>query len=382
MPTEGGANHIYGENINIKSSEFNDNQASASSDIETSTGGGAIHVEGKNATIKDSTFNANSALKGGAIFIIVNETDVVDCNFTANSVFKFDLNEGFGGAIYLEDAHDTDILGSTFIDNTASINGGAIDWHEGCTEGQIVGCEFINNTARANAGAVFWFGYKGIIKDSNFTNNRANGTEKCIMGNSGDGGAIMWTGSYGGVENCIFTDNYAKDHGGAVFLRGVEGRADCTNNSFKDSIFENNVAGSNGGAIDWHDGASNGRIENSVFNNNTAHRSAGALYWNGHDGGIYGSNFTNNRVVGDNPSSAGKGGDGGAVIWLGPNGLANECIFINNSAPKNGGAVYLESSSLGDSSNTICSNSYFANNTAGVDGGAIKWNEGSEKGRI
>ena len=282
----------------------------------------------------------------------------------------------------MEDAHDTDILGSTFIDNTASINGGAIDWHEGCTDGQIVGCEFINNTARANAGAVFWFGNKGIIKDSNFTNNRANGTEKCIMGNSGDGGAIMWTGSYGGVENCIFTDNYAKDHGGAVFLRGVEGRADCTNNSFKDSIFENNVAGSNGGAIDWHDGASNGRIENSVFNNNTAHRSAGALFWNGHDGVIYGSNFTNNRVVGDNPSSAGKGGAGGAVIWLGPNGLADECIFINNSAPKNGGAVYLESSSLGDSSNTIFSNSYFANNTAGVDGGAINWNEGSEKGRI
>ncbi len=382
VPTEGGAIHIHGENINIKSSEFNDNQASASSDIETSTGGGAIHVEGKNATIKDSTFNANSALKGGAIFIIVNETDVVDCNFTANSVFNYDLNEGFGGAIYLEDAHGTDILGSTFIDNTASINGGAIDWHEGCTDGQIVGCEFINNTARANAGAVFWFGNKGIIKDSNFTNNRANGAEKCIMGNSGDGGAIMWTGSYGSVENCIFTDNYAKDHGGAVFLRGVEGRADCTNNSFKDSIFENNVAGSNGGAIDWHYGASNGRIENSVFNNNTAHRSAGALYWNGHDGVIYGSNFTNNRVVGDNPSSAGKGGDGGAVIWLGPNGLANECIFINNSAPKNGGAVYLESSSLGDSSNTIFSNSYFANNTAGVDGGAINWNEGSEKGRI
>ena len=382
MPTEGGAVHIFGENINIKSSEFDNNHANAMAGTENSTGGGAIYVQGKNASISESKFNANSALKGGAIFIIVNETDVVDCNFTANSVFNYDLNEGFGGAIYLEDAHDTNILGSTFIDNTASINGGAIDWHEGCTDGQIVGCEFINNTARANAGAVFWFGNKGIIKDSNFTNNRANGTEKCIMGNSGDGGAIMWTGSYGSVENCIFTDNYAKDHGGAVFLRGVEGRADCTNNSFKDSIFENNVAGSNGGAIDWHYGASNGRIENSVFNNNTAHRSAGALFWNGHDGVIYGSNFTNNRVVGDNPSSAGKGGDGGAVIWLGSNGLADECIFINNSAPKNGGAVYLESSSLGDSSNTIFYNSYFANNTAGVDGGAINWNEGSEKGRI
>ena len=382
IPTEGGAIHIFGENINIKSSEFDNNQANAKTSTENSNGGGAIYVKGQNATISESTFNENSALKGGAIVIIVNETDIVDCNFTANSVFNYDITQGFGGAVYLEDAHNTDILGSTFIDNTASINGGAIDWHEGCTDGQIVGCEFTNNSASANAGAVFWFGNEGIIKDSNFTNNRANGTEKCIMGNSGDGGAIMWTGSYGTVENCLFTDNYAKDHGGAVFLRGVEGRADCTNNTFKDSIFENNVAGSNGGAIDWHDGASNGRIENSLFNNNTAHRSAGALFWNGYDGVITGSNFTNNKVIGDNPSSAGKGGDGGAIVWLGPNGLADECIFINNSAPRNGGAVYLESSSLGDSSNTVFSNSYFANNTAGVDGGAIDWSEGSEKGRV
>ena len=365
MPTEGGAIHIYGENININSSEFKDNHASAGSNSESSTGGGAIYVEGKNATISDSTFDANSALKGGAIFVIVNETNIINSNFTENSAFNYDdVTKGVGGAVYLENAHNTDIVGSTFINNTASINGGAVDWHEGCSDGQIDNCLFADNSAGANAGAVFWFGNGGIIKDSNFTNNRANGTSVCIMGNSGDGGAIMWTGSYGTVDGCTFTDNYANDNGGAVFLRAVEGRAECTENTFANSVFENNHAETDGGAIAWHEGASKGTVEDSTFMNNSANANGGAISWIGHEGSIKGSNFTINTAD-----------KGGAVFWSGIKGDIQNSRFVSNNATQ-GGAMFLQHCAHGEDMDISITDSYFENNTAVNDGGAINWYNG------
>ena len=382
ITTAGGAIYIIGDNINVTSSNFTDNDAKAYNENVT-RGGGAVYIEGNNANISSSYFSNNTALKGGAVFITGNHTQIYDTDFIENSVTNFTVMEGFGGAVYLEKAHDSDITRSNFINNTASINGGAIDWHEGATDGQIVDCVFENNTAGANAGAVFWFGTGGIIKGSNFTNNKANGTVACIMGNFGDGGAIMWTGSNGTVDDCNFINNTAAQRGGSVFLRGVEGRAICDNNTFKNSHFENNSAGTNGGAIDWYQGATNGAIENSTFEHNVANRSAGAVFWNGDTGKIVSSNFTNNYVTGTNINPDNNNtSNGGAIMWLGSNGLVDDCIFVNNTAPRLGGAVYLEASSFGSAENTTFSNSYFENNTAGINGGAINWHEGAKDGRI
>ena len=379
--TVGGAITIVGDNVNVTSCNFTDNHANAINE-NLSLGGGAFYIEGNNANISDSKFEENTALKGGAVYVTGNNTKVYDSNFTRNSVTNFTVMEGFGGAIYLENSHNSDFTRCNFVNNSASINGGAIDWHEGATDGQISECIFENNTAGANAGAIFWFGTGGTIKDSNFTNNKANGTVQCVMGNAGDGGAIMWTGSNGTVDNCNFIDNEAKDHGGAVFLRGIPGRAQCDNNSFINSHFENNTAGTNGGAVDWHQYATNGTIENCTFENNVANRAGGAVYWNGEDGTIVISNFTNNRATGKNLTAAGKGGDGGAIVWIGSNGLVDDCNFINNTANKTGGAVYLEAFNLGECNNTTFANSHFENNTAGVNGGAINWNGGATNGKI
>ncbi|WP_295113878.1 CARDB domain-containing protein [uncultured Methanobrevibacter sp.] len=380
--TAGGAIYIIGNNVNVTSSNFTDNDAKAFNENVT-RGGGAFYIEGNNANISSSYFENNTALKGGAVFITGNHTQFYDSNFTKNSVTNFTVMEGFGGAIYLENSHNSDITRCIFDQNTASINGGAIDWHEGATDGQIVDCIFTNNTAGANAGAVFWFGVGGIIKGSNFTENKANGTVKCVMGNFGDGGAIMWTGSNGTVDDCNFINNTANQRGGAVFLRSVEGRAPCDNNTFKNSHFEDNTAGTNGGAIDWYQGATNGAIENSTFEHNVANRSAGAVFWNGNTGKIVSSNFTNNYVTGTNVNPDNNNtGNGGAIMWLGSNGLVDDCIFVNNTAPRLGGAVYLEASSFGSAENTTFSNSYFENNAAGINGGAINWHEGAKNGKI
>ena len=363
IPTVAGALNIIGENINISSSTFKSNNAVATNDND-STGAGAIYIEGNNATISNSLFDSNHALKGGAIFIVVNDTDVIDCNFTANSVNHFSyLLNGLGGAVYLENASDSDFIGCSFLNNTASINGGAIDWHEGCVDGLIDDCLFADNSAAANGGAIYWFGEGGVIKNSNFTNNKANGTAKCILGNFGEGGAIMWTGSNGDVENCIFANNNANQHGGAVFLRGVEGHANCTNNSFINSQFENNSA-ADGGALYWAEGSDNGNVVSSSFTNNTALENGGAIYWNGHNGTIRDSNFTKNTAL-----------KGGAVYWSGDEGNIHGSRFISNSATE-GGAIFIQNNTKSTNINLLIDDSYFESNTALNDGGAVNWNEG------
>ena len=124
----------------------------------------------------------------------------------------------------------------------------------------------MNNSAKANGGAVYWFGTNGTIEGSNFTDNRALGTATGPYGESGCGGAVIWTGSNGLVDDCNFINNSAVKNGGAVYLRNLTAGG-CDNTTFSNSRFEKNSAAVNGGAVDWHDGASKGRVENSSFVN-------------------------------------------------------------------------------------------------------------------
>ncbi|MBQ9025488.1 MAG: DUF11 domain-containing protein, partial [Methanobrevibacter sp.] len=351
MPTEGGAIHIYGENININSSEFNNNKACAESDAETSTGGGAIYVEGKNATVSDSKFNANSALKGGAIFIIVNETKVIGSNFTDNSAFNFDdETKGVGGAIYLENAHNSEIIESNFVNNTASINGGAINWNECADNGRIENSVFENNTASEDGGAVFWTGYEGIISESNFTTNTAN-----------RGGAVFWTGHDGKIQDSRFISNNATQ-GGAVFLQH-DAKGENIGMNIENSYFENNTASEDGGAINWHDG-NNVNIVDSTFVQNTAKR-GGAVFINATDGGVNGSGFTYNEAI-----------LGGAVYLNNERLTISKDDFDYNNAVQ-GGAIYMAAdNNKVDGSNFNYNNATYTLRVNGTDnrktkGGAI-----------
>ena len=87
----------------------------------------------------------------------------------------------------------------------------------------------------------------------------------------------MWTGAIGYVYDCTFTSNEAKynedqssgGRGGAVYLQGSD-EGNCTNTTFDKCTFTANKAGTNGGAIDWHEGAEYGKVSHSIFVNNTA----------------------------------------------------------------------------------------------------------------
>ena len=243
---------------------------------------------GEKGLIKGSNFTSNRANgtapgtygdsgMGGAVIWTGSHGLVDDCIFEENHAANS------GGAVYLRDldsgnCDNTTFSNSKFFNNTAGVNGGAIEWNKGATNGKIENSVFEDNSAKANGGAVFWYGEKGTIQSSNFTGNRANGTAQGTYGDSGMGGAVIWTGSNGTVDDCIFENNYAEANGGAVYLRNLTAN-DCDNNVFTNSKFFNNTAGVNGGAVDWHKGATNGRIEDSVFEDNSAKVNGGAVFW-------------------------------------------------------------------------------------------------------
>ena len=359
---------------------------------------GAAGMQSDHTLVYNSTFRYNRAIGdrfdkqgcGGAIVFRGSEGYVYNCTFTNNTALKQ------GGALFVrpldnENNTHTGYVLCTFINNTAGINGGAVNWFGNAYNGYIYNATFINNTAKRSGGAVYWSGHGGTITHSNFTGNKALGIAKAqdAFGNptfGGDGGAVIWIGPHGSVDDCRFIDNEAAKRGGAVYLQGTISE-NCTDTNFTNVYFRDNVAGTNGGAVDWNKGAHDGLVDNATFINNVAKRSGGAIYWNGNTGTIQNSNFTGNKALGINNSTDAfgvvtYGGDGGAVIWIGSEGTVDNCRFIDNEACKRGGAVYLQGTSDGNCENTNFINSYFRNNTAGTNGGAIDWNKGAHDGLV
>ena len=382
------------ENGKVIKSTFTNNTAKRS--------GGAIHWSGHYGTISASNFTDNKATgdvigeingvtgggDGGAVLWVGSHGIIKDnCNFIDN------FAKYRGGAIFVhgnstENCTNTTVTMSKFENNIAGLNGGAIDWQSGTTNGILSYSTFTNNTAYRSGGAVYWYGTNGTVSNCDFTDNHALGTvdahDQGIVTYptfGGNGGAILWTGSIGKVENTNFTNNDALHNGGAVYLQSSVDN-NCTNTSFTDCIFESNIAGLNGGAIDWHEGATEGNVYNSKFINNIANSNGGAIFWSGHNGEIHYSNFTNNTAKGLVADGYGNIGDGGAIIWSGTNGTVTDCWFVNNSADRRGGAVYLQNSTHENCTNTAFEYVYFINNTAGTNGGAIDWHEGAHNGHV
>ena len=386
----GGAVEFYKYALNgiIVNSTFNDNIANRS--------GGAVYWYGDTGEIINVSFTGNKALgnvmapssygdnttggDGGAIMWTGQNGIVDNCTFTDNYASQR------GGAVFLQGSVDGDCINTTFsscdfISNEAGLNGGAIDWHECAHDGLVTMSNFRDNIAASNGGAIFWDGHNGRILHSNFTNNSANGLITDTHGNFGDGGAIIWSGINGTVDDCRFIDNNASQRGGGVFLQNCT-HGNCTNTTFSHVYFENNYAGVNGGAIDWHKGAQNGHVKYGVFVNNTANRSGGAVFWFGTVGEISNSNFTGNKALGNvmYENSFGintTGGHGGAIMWTGANGVIDNCTFDENRAKVNGGAIFMQGSTEGNCSNLIVSNGIFNDNFAGVNGGAVDWYKGA-----
>ncbi len=259
----------------------------------THTGG----LNGPKLSIKNATgtVTSNGAVKiAKGIYSGVNNTGItIDRNMTiigesqtetiisgTNTYQIFNIN--LGVKLILENL--------TITNATATY--GAI-----CNYGNLTvkNCTFTSNTAQDGAAAIFnsWDGICNVT-GSTFTGNSANRP----------GGESL---------------------GGAIF-QGGKGIFTIT-----DSNFTNNTA-TFGGAICVSDRII---VENCTFTGNSAEEGGAIMAWAGADLYLIGCNFINNTANGTETYSRG----GGAICTLCPSNIMS-CSFVNNTAFKNGGAIF------------------------------------------
>ena len=321
------------ESITINNYDFINNTAGYS--------GGAIYVgEGSgNCVVKNSYFEANEVTgepgHGGAIEWYSKEGTIDNSEFVNNKAYK-------GGAVFVgQVAGDINITNSVFTNNTALTHGGAIDANASSVI--MEHSEFYNNTAEY--GGALYVGGAG----------EHNSVGYCLfIGNNAteNGGAIDWAASNGNVLESTFEYNHAKN-GGAVFVGGLAEEGSVIN-----STFNHNSADEKGGAVCWN--ATIGRLTGSTFFNNSA-QLGGATYRGANSTGGFG--YDNDYI--SNHAEL----DGGAIYWNGAGGNITYSEFHNNTAGRNGGAVYV--GAVG--ATAYITDALFVNNDAGGNGGAVDW---------
>ena len=208
--------------------------------------------------------NGYNAVESGALLGNSNYLTLINCTL-ANST----AGENNGGAIY--NVGYLTIINSTIANNTAKV-GGAIYSGSGLAKGATINIEnsvIENNVANGNenngGGAIFAQQIAGMtIDNTTFKDNKALTTSS--------GGAIFISHSEAEMKitNSEFIANHANGQdgtgGGAIYMVGTSNYERKGKLTVSDTLFENNTADANGGAI--YSRATTVNVEKSVFINN------------------------------------------------------------------------------------------------------------------
>ena len=289
------------------------------------------------------TLTGGSADNGGAILATGGTLDLTNCFFTSNSA------QGVGGALALNEVTTT-ITGGGFSGNSAGSEGGAIRMYLGSVT--VSGASFTGNSAYYG-GALRMEQGEATLDDVGFTNNSAN-----------YGGAIQAYGAVISAINSDFVGGIAQIEGGAFNVNK------CVSVEVNGCNFSENSATTNGGAVFFYVWDQSSVLPftsiNSVYRNNTAGRNGGAIATNYANVTVEGGEFVNNSVP--NGKDGSVEGEGGAIrTEVGSIAVSGATFTANNAAI--GGALRLQAGEA-----TI-SDSTFTDNIAIEFGGAIQaWN--------
>ena len=382
---------------------------------------GALREDGTPDPDKGNTFTNNSSNSvGGAVCVgteaLGDNTNGIytTVHIYGNTFTKNTTNWGSGGALYVDSSTQRDdlgleVVGTTFTGNQAinSSSSGAVRIYGVPTS--FKDCEFINNTTEQSHGGAIWVNRTNRFDMDNvtFTGNTAGAVR-----NDGWGGAIFINeipSSFGAVftwNNIKFEGNTSRSHGGAVgintnvYLTLNATNITASNNksisqnggafylsqgryTLKDAVFENNTAGSSGGAIYvWNQYSGNSLTinGNSCFAGNTANNSGGAVqfesndqYRTGADGNLeYYRGELNIIGTADNPivfsNNTAKNYSGGALcIGAHNTDTLNYLDVHDNTAQRYGGGIYINNSTT----EGTLTNSKIHNNTTSWAGGGV-----------
>ncbi|KYF95046.1 hypothetical protein BE20_46950 [Sorangium cellulosum] len=178
--------------------------------------------------VSDSLFEGNiSELRGGGMHGRLGSAEVTRCVFRDNSAL-------FGGGLSLVE-NESSVIDSWFIGNTAEERGGGGVWIA-IGEALVDRCHFIDNAAATIGGGVsVESDSHTTVKNTTFRGNRAGA----------DGGGMSAAAVLGiSLESCQFSDNTAVGRGGGVSIRGFVEYARMSR-----SIVMRNVAGDRGGGL-------------------------------------------------------------------------------------------------------------------------------------
>ncbi len=230
--TNGGALYINGQGATITQSNFTNNYA-------TINGGAIITGDASGITISHSNFTKNKADgNGGSIYFASNGGTISYCNFTSNNATNggavyFGSSSGFikhsnfitnnatnGGAVYVVDGSTLNISDTTFKQNDADINGGAVYYGGSSTFGlKIYNDTFIGNTA-LNGGALDYLSSAAVpYRDFNWFegeatslgNNRYSWTHPNV-------GQIIYSSYFDGNEDYLMNVTAAQSKGTLTVL--------------------------------------------------------------------------------------------------------------------------------------------------------------------
>ncbi len=353
---EGGA--VWGYNIDVL------NQSIISNNTAMAKGGGIFSVS--NLKVSDSDFTGNkvtgtgSGYGGGAIYAYANGNgdNLAEIVITNSNFYRNTTANGDGGAIY--SLGDLKLTGMSFENNTAvNGNGGAVYASRKLTVSNVIfgnATEAGKANSAKNGGAIYTYSHDHVvtITDSDFHYNSAYYDGDVIpdedADKDGSGGAIFIRGELN-VSGSIFENNTASNDGGAIYARPTDRSATITNSEFNN----NTTTKGDGGAIY---SISDLTVNGATFDRNTAGNSGGAVYARGITNMTISSAqdliFQNNTAT---------NGDGGAIYGNAALTVTG-AIFHTNIAGNRGGAVY----SFGD---LTVKGTIFDGNTATNDGGAV-----------
>ena len=341
--------------------------------------GGGIYIwsteEDSNITISNSSFVNCTAYEwragGGAILVGAKKVNITQCNFTDNSAVQ-------GGAVLIMHGsrYDTTVPNSTYPRRGISYMPG---------DGTVIeDCKFTNNTGGVIEGESGGYGgsavYIGapdcIIRDSTFDNN-TNG-----MNGGGYGGAIMILinnpsasdvpkGVNATIFNCNFTGNNASSSGGSAYYGGAICQLSSYTGSFNTNISQCIFKENYAG-----DGGAlyllgSNTVDNCTFINNTANRYGGALYLTSSDNNVAGCVFEENKAENAQSTISNYGG----AVYIGGSsystGSAHDNLIDNCSFEKNTADYGGAVYVANTGENTTIKDSNFTENSAQLQGGAV-----------